>query len=384
MHTPSVAGLYRLPYSKNDNPNGWVEITTDCNLKCPGCYRGCNRDDNVPVHEPLEAVRENIDRMKELRNCQIISLSGGEPLLHPDLKAIIEHIRAVGLHPFVHTNGRLLTPELIRELKAAGLAGLIIRVDSLSISRAKTESELNSVRKQHGEMIAAVRGIHLTFLCVVNSENIDELPEVIDWCIENAHLVDFITFIPMRQVRFTAGDILDDSQWITVDDLCRVVAGHIPDVRYASYLGSKLQNAKIQWLQAPWVVLNGRIIGYTGPKFVELFQMLHHLFKGTYAYKFGKDRSRLNVLTVLLLSLFLPSMRPVAGNYIRVILRSPLTLFKRATVQLLCYIVPPDDVDGKRDECDGCPDAMLYKGRLYPSCSLEQIKTLELAENPWR
>ncbi len=33
---PEITTLYRLPFTKNDNPNGWVEITTDCNLKCPG------------------------------------------------------------------------------------------------------------------------------------------------------------------------------------------------------------------------------------------------------------------------------------------------------------------------------------------------------------
>jgi hypothetical protein len=29
--------MYRLPYTKNDNPKGWIEITTHCNKQCPGC-----------------------------------------------------------------------------------------------------------------------------------------------------------------------------------------------------------------------------------------------------------------------------------------------------------------------------------------------------------
>ena len=32
--------MYRLPWSKEDNPSGWIEVTTFCQLKCPGCYRG--------------------------------------------------------------------------------------------------------------------------------------------------------------------------------------------------------------------------------------------------------------------------------------------------------------------------------------------------------
>ncbi len=383
MHTPHISKLYRLPYSKNDNPNGWVEITTYCNLRCPGCYRGCDREDNVQVHEPLETIKENINTLAELRNCQIISISGGEPLLHPELLDILRHIRSMGLLPFVHTNGLLLTPELIIKLKEAGLSGLIIRVDSLSGNRSKTEADLHSLRKKYGEMVAAVKGIHLTYLCVVNAENLKEVPDVFQWCIEHAHLVDFITFIPMRQVKFAAEDVVDTSQWITLEDLCEVVAKDLPDIKYASFLGSKLQNAKIQWLQAPWVVLNGEIIGYPGPKFVELFQMLHHLFEGKYAYKFGADRSYLNILTVLLLSVFFPGMRTVATQFLKTIWEKPGTVFTRATLQLLCFIVPPDEYKGLRDECDGCPDAILYKGELYPSCSLEQIKALELEEEVW-
>jgi hypothetical protein len=41
---------------------------------------------------------------------------------------------------------------------------------------------------------------------------------------------------------------------------------------------------------------------------------------------------------------------------------------------LMCYIIPPGFVNGMRDECDGCPDAMLFEGQLVPSCGLEEYK----------
>jgi pyruvate-formate lyase-activating enzyme len=371
---PEISSLYRLPFSKNDNPNGWVEITTDCNLKCPGCYRGCDRDDNVPVHEPFERVQETILEMKRLRNCQIISLSGGEPLLHPELGKIIQFIRHNGMYPFVHTNGVLLSREKVAELKEEGLAGLIIRVDSLSRRRTINEVELNSLRQKYSEMINSVKGIHLTFLCVVNTDNLKEIGSVINWAITNSRLVDFITFIPMRQVLFNKNEHIDDSKWVYAEDLCREVNYIIPDIRYASYLGSKQEDRGIKWLHSPWVVINKKIIGYTGPKFIEMFQMLHHLFKGKYAYKFGRDRSYLNFIQILMLSLFLKDFRIIARNYSKEILGNPVNLFKRATVQMLCYIIPPGFVNGVRDECDGCPDAMLFNGRLVPSCGLEEYK----------
>jgi hypothetical protein len=371
---PEISSLYRLPFSKNDNPNGWVEITTDCNLKCPGCYRGCDRDDNIPVHEQVEKVKENILKMKFLRNCQIISLSGGEPLLHPDLGSIIRFIKDNGMYPFVHTNGVLLTPEMITILKKEGLSGLIIRVDSLSRKRTTTEEELNSLRKHYGEMVYSARGVHLTFLCVVNHDNLNEIGSILKWSLDNSRLVDFVTFIPIRQVLFNESEQIDSSKWVYAEDLCNKVQTIIPDIRYAAYLGSKLDDTGIKWLQSPMIVMNKKILGYAGPKFVESFQVLHHLFKGKYAYKFGKDRSYLNFIQILLLSMFLSDFRVVARNFLKEILSNPVNLFRCSTLLLLCYIIPPGFVNGMRDECEGCPDAMLFEGRLVPSCGLEEYK----------
>jgi len=148
----------------------------------------------------------------------------------------------------------------------------------------------------------------------------------------------------------------------------------IPDIRYAAYLGSKLEDTGIKWLQSPWIVMNKKILGYTGPKFVESFQMLHHLFTGKYAYKFGKDRNYLNFIQIFLLSMFISDFRVIVRNFLKEILHNPINLFRRATVQLLCYIIPPGFVNGMRDECDDCPDAMLFEGRLVPSCGLEEYK----------
>jgi hypothetical protein len=371
---PDITTLYRLPFSKNDNPNGWVEITTDCNLRCPGCYRGCDREDNPALHETKEKIFDNILEMKRIRNCQIISLSGGEPLLHPDLKDIIRFIRDHDMHPFVHTNGLLLTKDLLSALKKEGLAGLIIRVDSLSRSRSSSEEELNAVRQQFGELVASVKGIHLTFLCVVNRENLAETGTIIRWSVKNAKLVDFVTFIPFRDVIFDKNALPDTSKWVYGPCLCHEVQKVLPGVRYAAFLGSKLEATGIRWLQSPYVVMNNKILGYTGPKFVELFQVMHHLLAGKYAYKFGKGRSTLNFIQILLLSLFLSSFRVIALNFFKEVAANPVNLFRRSTVQLICFIIPPGFVGGMRDECDGCPDAMLFEGRLVPSCGLEEFK----------
>jgi len=192
-------------------------------------------------------------------------------------------------------------------------------------------------------------------------------------------LIDFIALIPQREVLFNEFDTLDTSTWIYLEDLCGEMVKKLPKIEYASYLGSQLESASIKWLQAPYMVINNSILGYTGPKFVEFFQMTHHMTKGRYAYKFGKGRSKLYFPTVIFLSLFFRTFRKIAQNYLTHIFRNPLTIFKPSYLQLLTFIIPPGIVEGQRDLCDGCPDAILYKGQLVPSCGLEEIKNLGIS-----
>ena len=71
-----------------------------------------------------------IDKLAEL-GTTIITLSGGEPTLHPHLDAIIARIRERGAIATVITNGLLLTPDRIRALNRAGLDYLQISIDNL-------------------------------------------------------------------------------------------------------------------------------------------------------------------------------------------------------------------------------------------------------------
>jgi MoaA/NifB/PqqE/SkfB family radical SAM enzyme len=61
----------------------------------------------------------------------IVTMSGGEPLLHPDLDRIIRRVRSHGMIATVITNGYLLTCEQIRRLNHAGLDHLQISIDNV-------------------------------------------------------------------------------------------------------------------------------------------------------------------------------------------------------------------------------------------------------------
>ncbi len=97
-----------------------------CNLSC--AY--CNEYDSFSKPVPLDEMLRRIDRLGEF-GTSVITLSGGEPLLHPQCDDIIRRIRAVGAMATLITNGYLLTPDRIRGLNRAGLDYLQISIDNV-------------------------------------------------------------------------------------------------------------------------------------------------------------------------------------------------------------------------------------------------------------
>src|SRR5713101_2780549 len=97
-----------------------------CNLAC--AY--CNEYDDFSSPVPLDVMHRRLDRLAELRTT-IITLSGGEPLLHPELDDIIARIRRHGIMAGMITNGYLLTADRIQRLKQAGLEHMQISIDNV-------------------------------------------------------------------------------------------------------------------------------------------------------------------------------------------------------------------------------------------------------------
>jgi MoaA/NifB/PqqE/SkfB family radical SAM enzyme len=97
-----------------------------CNLDC--AY--CNEYDKASSPVPLGTMLRRIDLLAGL-GTTIITLSGGEPTLHPDLDDIIRRIREREAIATLITNGYLLTPERIQGLNRAGLDYLQISIDNV-------------------------------------------------------------------------------------------------------------------------------------------------------------------------------------------------------------------------------------------------------------
>jgi len=97
-----------------------------CNLACTYCNEYDDFSDPVPVDEMLR----RIDHLGRL-GTSVITISGGEPLLHPELDQIIARIRKTGAIAGMITNGYLLMPDRIKRLNKAGLDHMQISIDNV-------------------------------------------------------------------------------------------------------------------------------------------------------------------------------------------------------------------------------------------------------------
>ena len=138
---PAVPNIFfRLRYSPFLTQ---MVVIRRCNLSCGYCSEYDKTSDPVPV-EVLEA---QLRRLKELGTFGI-SLTGGEPTLHPELPRLIRTCRELRFYRTgMITNGFLLRPELIETLNQAGLQKMQISIDGVHANET-TQKVLNNLKKR--------------------------------------------------------------------------------------------------------------------------------------------------------------------------------------------------------------------------------------------
>jgi MoaA/NifB/PqqE/SkfB family radical SAM enzyme len=133
-----------------------------CNLACTYC----NEFDDISKPVPTEEMFARIDRLGSF-GTSIVTISGGEPLLHPELDAIIARIRKNGILAGLITNGYLLVRERIERLNRAGLEYLQISIDNVMPDEVSKKSL--KVLDQKLELLAEHAEFHVNINSVLGS-----------------------------------------------------------------------------------------------------------------------------------------------------------------------------------------------------------------------
>lgn len=379
---------YRLPWSMNDNPIAWIEVTDICNIHCEGCYR-----QYMTGHKSLEDLKTEVDFFMQWRNPDNFSIAGGEPLIYPQIIELVSYIASKGVKPVILTNGLALTPEYIHELKKAGLAGFTVHIDSHQGRpgwKDKNEKEHNELRQKIADMVKAEGGLYLIFNSTVYPDTYHEIPDIVRWGQENIEKVQGLVFITYRTATTedsVATDLNDqqvdlgklsytrdrfDDHFITSPEVYQIIKDNFPIYEASGYLGGSIRHDSYKWFIAATIGSRHKMFGSVGKKTMEFAQAGHHLTKGRYLAYMTSGKVGVKVFG---LSPWDKTVREARKNWRKDVLRHPGHLFNSINIQSIGIIQAPDVMpDGRADMCDSCPDITYYEGKFVNSCRMDEYR----------
>ncbi|MGV3523490.1 MAG: radical SAM/SPASM domain-containing protein [Candidatus Sericytochromatia bacterium] len=123
-----------------------VSLTDACQQRCSGCF--FSQRSSATPRQWMEAsrFRQICDEAADAQVFQL-ALGGGEPLLHPELPALVAYGVSRGLVVNLTTSGSLLTPERLRALQTAGLGQLQLSLNGATPEvHAQTRPAYTAVR----------------------------------------------------------------------------------------------------------------------------------------------------------------------------------------------------------------------------------------------
>jgi MoaA/NifB/PqqE/SkfB family radical SAM enzyme len=379
---------YRLPWSMNDNPIAWIEVTDICNIHCEGCYR-----QYMTGHKSLEQLKEEVLFFIKWRNPDNFSIAGGEPLIYPHIIELVEFIAQQGVKPVILTNGLALNPELLHQLKKAGLAGFTMHVDSHQGRpgwKDKNEKEHNAFRQHIADMVAAEGDLFLIFNSTVYPDTYHEIPDIVHWAQANIDKVQGLVFITYRaattddNIGVTTNDQEVDlsrlsysresfhEHFVTAPEVHQMIQENFPEYEASGYLGGSIRHDSYKWLIGAMVGTRNMMYGSVGKKTMEFAQIGHHLKQGRYMAYMTSGRIGPKIFW---LSPWDKTIRQARKNRRADILRHPSHLFDAVYVQSIGIIQAPDvQPDGRADMCDSCPDITIYDGKFVNSCRMDEYR----------
>lgn len=118
-----------LQFAQDKRPVTVWNTTRRCNLNCIHCYAD-SRDQDYAGELTSEEGHRLVEDLADFR-VPVLLFSGGEPLMRPDLFELIAHAKEKGIRPVISTNGTLITEEVARRLKGAGVGYVGISLDGV-------------------------------------------------------------------------------------------------------------------------------------------------------------------------------------------------------------------------------------------------------------
>jgi len=156
------------------------ETTAGCNLRCIHCRRIDVADRLVPEDLSTAEAKQLIDQIVAFCN-PILVLSGGEPLIRPDIFEVAEYAVSKGLRVALATNGTLIDEHMAQRIVDAGIRRVAVSLDG---AKAETHDPFRALPGCFAQALEGIehlrrQGMSVQINTTVARHNIDELPQIL-------------------------------------------------------------------------------------------------------------------------------------------------------------------------------------------------------------
>lgn len=351
--------IINLPWQGKDVPCAILDIIRGCNAACKFCY---NQDH--PEKKNIGDILNELDTFCRLRHLQAVMVSGGEPLLHPDVLQVISTVKSRGLTAILLTNAILLDDAMASSLKAAGCDLCYLHIQAgqkrPDISDVQDRTQAVELLRQKSELLLR-HGIRAG--CCITLEASDELG------IER-ECSTYFDIQALSNILITTARDPQDMYKNYCDDMpigTLLERFNRAGLQPFASLSGKIDKKQRRWFSFQAVEArdkNGKLLKRIclHASYGELLAMkLQRLFKGHYDFTLPPMSS-----SFLRARLFLNAL---TGGSFTSAMKLALMPGAQLVFRNLALDVPPyRRRDGRIEYCEDCPGAILKNGRLRPLC----------------
>jgi cyclic pyranopterin phosphate synthase len=205
-----------------------ISLTDRCDLACVYCRP--SRSDGYFEERLDDDGWKAMVRALVASGVRRVRITGGEPLLHPRVVALVGFIAGLGVDDLALTTNATLLAGLARPLRAAGLKRLTVSLDSLRADRFFRITRGGSLERVLAGIDAAIDAGYpelKTNTVVLRDENDDELPDIVRWAWARGIVPRFIelmrigagaqlsarALVPAGEIRARLAHLLEDAPW---------------------------------------------------------------------------------------------------------------------------------------------------------------------------
>ncbi|MBU7028525.1 MAG: radical SAM protein [Theionarchaea archaeon] len=157
-----------------------IEITNLCNLSCLHCFNDSGKPH--PNELTTQEILSVIDTLSSM-GVDNITLTGGEPLMHPDLFTIIEHARKAPMSVTIFTNGTMITEEHVEQFKQLKVRGFDISIDSVDEKiHDRFRRQRGALKKtMHAVQLLKEAGFHIKISVSLSQLNKNDIADMLEY-----------------------------------------------------------------------------------------------------------------------------------------------------------------------------------------------------------